>query len=140
MSYPPLVKYGGEGDYRAHYEKVYCRGPIETFDGIKVRFRKSRFDHCFYDTVVTQDDTFSQKRAERIDWIKAALQDSSADSYQGWDNRRKQVDASRRVTVVQGDYVVVIQMTGARRAHFITAFVADRPSTIGLIKGKPKWV
>ena len=138
MSYPPLVRYGSEDDYRAHYEKVYCGGPIVTFDGIKVRFRKNRFKHSFSETVVAEDDTFSMKRAERIDWIRAALQDSSAELHQGWDKDRKRVDPSRRVAVVQGNYVVVIQMTGGRKADFITAYVAGA-STIAKVRGMPEW-
>jgi len=47
VSYPPLVKYRTEAEYRLHFEQVYCRGSVKTFDGILVRFHKSVFDHCF---------------------------------------------------------------------------------------------
>lgn len=72
MAYPPLVCYRTVDEYRAHFERVYCQGTITTFDGIAVRFRKSRFDHCFYESTRRNQvkDAFSAQRAERIDWIK----------------------------------------------------------------------
>lgn len=90
-------------------------------------------------------DLFSQKRAERMDWVQAALQDATADRYCGWDKDRRRYDRSRRVTVVMGDYVVVIAITSPTTAEFVTAFVADTPgrpgrlSTIDQIKRGPKW-
>ena len=141
MSYPPFVLLSTEDEYRSHFEAVYCRGPIVTFDGIEVRFRKEDFDHCFYEA----DDSFSRKRAERIDWIKAALLDPTAEKYVGWDNKRKRYDMCRRVAVAQNNYVVVIVTTKANKARFITAYVADTPSrpgrlsTVDLIRRGPKW-
>lgn len=64
--YCELVHYETIDDYRLHFERVYCRRPIRTFDGIDVRFRKSSFDHCFFETVTVKDDTWSPRRAERI--------------------------------------------------------------------------
>jgi hypothetical protein len=145
VSYPSLVKYSSENEYRKHFENIYCRKPITTFDGIEVRFRKNKFDHCFFETVHTQDDTFSKKRAERIDWIKEALQDPKGEQYIGYDKRRKRNDSSRRVTVVKGNYVTVIKMVGKNKAEFVTAFVADTPgrkgipSTIDKIRKSPEW-
>ena len=135
---PPLVRYRHVHDYRAHYERVYCHGPVTTFDGIAVRFRKQQFDHCFYETVSGPDDTFSSARAERIDWIRTALEDSSSDLYQGWDNQRKRISKSRRVAIVYENYVVIIRMIGGRRAAFVTAFVATE-RTLRLIRSSPKW-
>ncbi len=90
-------------------------------------------------------DCFSWKRAQRLDWIKAALQDSQSERYVGWDKKRKRYDSSRRVTIVNGDYVVVIALRNPSRAVFVTAHVADtpprrgRPSTIQQIRRGPKW-
>ena len=142
MVYPPLVCYGTVHEYRAHYEHVYCQGPITTFDGIAVRFRKNRFDHCFYESTRRNQvkDAFSAQRAERIDWIKAALQDPNADLYVGWDGKKKRYSQSHRVVLVAGDYVVVIRLSGNQTAQFVTAYVADSPSTLAKIKGSPKWV
>ena len=141
MAYPPLVQYQTVDEYRAHYEQVYCRKPIITFDGIAVRFRKSRFGHCFYESTQRKQikDEFSIQRAERIDWIKAALQDTDAELYVGWDGTRKRYDRNHRVTLVVGNYVVVIRLSSMKSAQFVTAFVADSPSTLQKIKRNPKW-
>ena len=106
---------------------------------------KRDFDHCFFESLLTKDDTFSKKRAERIDWIKATLEDPKSELYQGWDKKRKRYDRSRRVEVVMGYYVVVIKLTGKYIADFVTAFVAYTPargknlSTIDKIRSNPKW-
>lgn len=141
MAYPPLVQYQTIDEYRAHYERVYCREPITTFDGIDVRFRKNRFGHCFYESSRRNQvkDKFSIQRAERIDWIKTALQDPDAELYVGWDGTRKRYDRNHRVTLVVGNYVVVIRLSGTKKAQFVTAYVADSPSTLQKIKGNPKW-
>jgi len=139
---PPLVCYRTTAEYRTHYEHVYCRGPITTFGGIAVRFRKSRFPHCFYESTRRNQikDAFSVQRAERIDWIKATLQNPNADLYVGWDGKKKRYDPSHRVALVVGNYIVVIRMSGKQSAQFVTAYVADSPSTLAKIKGSPKWV
>jgi hypothetical protein len=142
VAYPPLVRYGSVEEYRAHYERVYCEGPITTFDGIAVRFRKEGFDHCFFESTKRDKvkDAFSQARAERIDWIKATLRDPDAELFAGWDRERKRYDCTHRVALVVGDYVVVIRLKGAKSAQFVTAYVANSPSTLAKIKGSPKWV
>jgi len=137
LSYSVLTQYPTELEYRQHFERVYCRGTIETFDGIQVRFRKTMFDHCFFESVDSKDDTFSSRRAERIDWIKAVLQDASAELREGWDNKKKRPARDRRVTVVVDDYVVVIRIRGAK-ADFVTAFVATGRS-IEKIRTNPLW-
>lgn len=48
MPYPPLVSYNSVDEYRGHFERIYCRGVITTFDGIPVRFQKRDFDHAFF--------------------------------------------------------------------------------------------
>ena len=148
MPYPLLVQYGTQAEYRQHFEQVYCKGPIKTFDRITVRFHKSMFDHCFFESSRRNDnkDTFSKKRAERIDWIKIALQDPSSEKYVGWDRKKKRYNKKRRVTIVMGNYVVIIQLVGSDKADFITAYLADvkgskdRPATIDLIRSGPKWL
>jgi hypothetical protein len=139
--YPPLLKLPDEGAYRARFESIYCTGAVTTFDGITVRFQKRDFDHCFFESSQRNriKDTFSSLRAERLDWIAVALQDATADRFQGWDRDSKTYDKSRRVTLVCGDYVVVIALTSAVLARFITAYVADTPSTLARLKTSPKW-
>lgn len=140
MSYPPLVQYATESEYRRHFEKIYCKGPITTFDGIHIRFQKSNFSHAFFESINAKDDLFSTKRAERIDWIKATLQDPLSDRYLGWDKKKKRHDDSRRVTLVMNNYVVVVALNKKRSGgRFITAFIADSGRTLRLIKNGPKW-
>jgi len=140
MGYPPFVVYSTEAEYRFHFEQVYCRGPIFTFDNVPIRFQKRQFFHAFFESVRIKDDTFSQKRAKRIDWIKAALQDPYSERYVGWDNRKKRYDDARRVTVVMGNYVVVIALNRRKnRGRFITAYVADSGRTISMIRNGPRW-
>lgn len=138
MAYPPLVHYQTEDEYRTHFEQVYCNGPITTFDNIQVRFRKRQFDHCFFESVNTKDDTFSPDRAERIDWIKAALEDPDAEHRVGWDNIKKRPANDRRVAIVVNNYVVIIRLYRADRAEFVTAFVATQ-RTISQIRTNPLW-
>lgn len=148
MNYPPFVCYKTIDEYREHFYAVYCKEPIECFDGIKVRFRKSDFDHAFYESSRRDGNKniFSQCRAERIDWIKTALQDTESERYVGWDNTQKQYDRNRRVTIVMGNYVVVIIITGEKKAVFKTAFVdrgirrPGKPTTVDQIRNSPKWV
>jgi len=140
MPYPSLVVYSTEAEYRLHFERVYCQGPVFTFDGIPIRFQKRQFFHAFFESVRAKDDTFSRKRAERIDWIKVALQDPHSDRYVGWDSRRRRYDSSRRVAVVMGNYVVVVAFNRTKSSgRFITAFLADSGRTIRMIRRGPRW-
>lgn len=144
MDMPPLLNLENEAAYRAHFEAVYCRGPIMTFDGIAVRFRKSDFDHCCYKTKRGgyKKEVFCPIRGERIDWIKAALEDPSADLRVGWDNTRKRHLHNRRVAIVSGSYVVVIDiLKGGKKAELVTTYVADSGpgETLSKIKRNPKW-
>ncbi|MBF0612381.1 MAG: hypothetical protein G8345_09775 [Magnetococcales bacterium] len=84
-------------------------------------------------------DTFSLTRAERLGWIGEALRDPNSDRFVGWDSKNKRHDRNRRVTVVMGDYVVVIGLSGMKTARFITAYVADTPASLAKIKAGPRW-
>jgi hypothetical protein len=139
--YPPLLVLPSEADYRTHFEASYCRMTVFTFDGLMVRFRKDDFDHCFFESTQRNriKDRFSTLRAERMDWIKAALADPNADRFIGWDRDTRQYRKDRRVTLVCGDYVVVISLIDAQRARFITAYVADTPNSLQKLKAAPRW-
>lgn len=141
MSYPPLIKYKTTNEYRQHYELIYCLASITTFDGIEVRFRKDRFNHCFFESSKRNNvkDRFSRIRSERIDWIQAALKDPEAELFVGWDRKRKKFDMNHRVAVVVQNYVVVIRITGEKKAQFVTAYLADSASTISRIRRSPRW-
>ncbi len=141
LPYSSIVNYKTVQEYRIHYENIYCSGPIKTFDGIEVRFRKRDFDHAFFESS-NRDGTknlFSTLRAERIDWISRVLQDSNAELFIGWNNKRKQLDISRRVAIVKYNYVVIIRLKSNYKANFVTAFVADSDSSINKIRRNPKW-
>jgi hypothetical protein len=141
MIYPSLLQLNSKEEYRTQWETHYCKQPIYTFDEIRVWFRKEDFDHAFYESVKTKTskDVFSMKRAERLHWIKIAIQDSSSERYAGWDNKKKRCDHSRRVTIVMGNFVVVIALLlkKVNEARFITR--NGRPSTIELIRSGPMW-
>lgn len=139
---PALVHYLTDDQYRAHYERRYCSAVIHTFDGLRVYFAKQQFDDAFFESAnrkARDKSVFSSARAERIDWIRAALEDPAAELYQGWDRDKKKVDSGRRITLVFGSYVVVLKVRSNRgSATFITAYVAD-PATIGKIRSGPRW-
>lgn len=147
VSYRPLLSLSSEAEYRAHFEREYCSGPVTTFDGLQVRFKKRDFDHCCFESSKRDGvkDTFSHVRAQRLNWIKAVLQDPNAERYKGWDKTRKRYDSKRRVAVVVGMYVVVIALTSTNTARFITAYWADtldasgESAAVKKIRQGPKW-
>ena len=146
MAFPPLVRYPTSQEYREHYERCYCRGErCVTPDGIRVYFRKQRFNHAFYESDKStgkKSDALNSERAERIDWIRATLESSASELYQGWITEKKQLDATRRVAVVQANYVVVVQLAldknGALMGNFVTAIVMDGAG-IAKVRSDPKW-
>ena len=141
---PPKVNYATEAEYRAHFVRVYCRGPVMTFDRIPVWFRPKDFDHCMFESTRRDGvkDVLSRVRAERVDWIGATLTNPKADLYCGWDKRLRRVDRNRRVAVVYEEFVVVIDVhqkpDRTYTARFVTAFLADK--SIAKIRGMPRWV
>ncbi len=143
MALPPLVHYPTVAEYRSHYERVYCRGNIQTFDGIRVYFSASKFGHMFYESTARdgRKDAFSPVRAQRIDWIKATLEHPTAALFEGWNKTARQYDATRRVAVVYEDFVVVVAMglkqNGTLKANFVTCYQAD--NSIGKIRQSPAW-
>lgn len=147
MSYPSLLLLKDKAEYKKHWIKNYCQQGIKTFDGIVVYFRHEDFEHAFYESVTSKNDTFSVKRAERMWWIATALKDPMSQLYMGWNKQKKCYDNQRRVAIVMGNYVVVIAISKKKpkQAKLITAFVADtpskpgRPSTIDQIRRSPKW-
>lgn len=143
MALPPLVNFATVAEYRAHFERVYCRGNIRTFDGIRVHFTAGKFGHMFYESTARdgRKDVFSSVRAQRIDWIKATLEHPRAALFEGWDKSSRQYDATRRVAVVFEDFVVVVAMglkqDGSLKANFVTCYQAD--NSIAKIRNSPTW-
>jgi hypothetical protein len=139
---PALVHYATEAEYRRHYEDHCCRAVIYTFDGLRVYFPKQQFDDAFYESAnrsARDKSVFSRKRAERMDWLVAAVQDKTAEIFAGWDREKKRIDPKRRVTLIYGNYVVVLQINLKKSsATFVTAYVADA-GTLAKIRLQPRW-
>lgn len=139
-----VVKNYTEADLREMWAAEYCRKVIHTHDGIRVHFYDNNFDHAFYESSVRgggnkpkSKDIYSPRRLARMMWIKDVLMDKDAKMYEGYDSKTKSYTNSKRVSVVKGDYVVVIQLYRELEARFITAYVAD--NSIGKIKSGPVW-
>lgn len=130
-----------EAAYRQLFVATYCHPVvIHTHDGIRVQFYADMFDHCFFesqDRRIGDKSVFSTVRAERILWIRDTLMDPTSVLKQGWLKTSKSYDNSRRVAIVQGDYVVVIWVINDTLARFITAYRAD--NSIGKILQSPDW-
>ena len=143
VEYPPLLILADEAAYKAHFVTKYCRGPVETFDGVRVWFRSDKFDHDFFESSQRNGvkDRFSIVRAQRMNWIEATLKDPLAVLKQGWIKSEKRYDAMRRVAIVRGNYIVVIALhvRNFQKANFVTAYMADTPRTLSQIQGAPLW-
>lgn len=140
---PPLLALADEEAYRQHFIQTLCRGVIHTHDGVRVYFSQATFEHAFFESSDRRgaDDVFSQARAERMDWIAAALADPNALCVQGWDKKRQCYDPKRRVTVVVQDFVIVLQLSAKRdgtlKANFVTCFKAENSAP--KIRAAPRW-
>jgi len=140
LSYPSPINYPKPDDYLARFERVYCKKPSLTFDGIPVSFQKKDFSHAFYEreNPTGPKKIFSKERAERMDWIGEALLDKSVELYYGWDNKKKRFDKDRRVAIVNSNYVVIIEIYKSGKASFKTAYVGSTSTLTKIRKGK-KW-
>lgn len=143
MPLPPLLRLPDEAAYRQHFVDTYCRGAIETHDGIRVFFRQRQFNHAFYESTNRDGikDAFSRMRAERMNWINATLTDPAAIRYQGWVAKTRSYDPARRVDLLYEDFVVVLALglnrDGTLRANFITCYQADNSAS--KIRTSPLW-
>jgi hypothetical protein len=138
---PPVREFASVDEYRDHFVRQLCGGPVITHDGISVRFRRRDFNHCCFKSTKRDDekDCFCEQRAKRIDWIRYALQLPGAELYVGWNKRVRGYDPDRRVVIVQNSFVAVITMLEDKKADFVTAyFCADR-ETIQKIRRGPEW-
>jgi hypothetical protein len=142
---PPLLLLEHEADYRQHFYTTYCNGEINTHDGIRVYFRTEDFDHAFFESTMrdgVKDATLSKVRAERMNWIASTLADPASDRFQGWLKKEQRYDPTRCVSVVHGDFVVVLRFgkrkDASLRANFVTCYEAD--NSIGKIRQSPLWI
>jgi|GEM_PF-2169884 len=141
MALPPLLTLADEDAYRDHFRRQYVQmSPIQTFDGIPVRFFERNFRHSFFVESTRGSgikNKFSFRRAKRIDWIQAVLKDDKVELY-----RRVMPDGSvRRIALESNEkYAVIIQVEeNKRRANFITAYVVGSDPTIQLMRSNPIW-
>lgn len=140
-----VVKDYSEEDLRELWRQEYCRQEIYTHDGVRVKFYDSNFDHAFYESSDRRQSTnkkkhkdiLSPRRLSRMLWIKDTLADPEAVMYEGYESKKKKYNPNKRVSVVKGNYVVVIELQKQGHATFITAYVAD--NSIEKIEQSPKW-
>lgn len=114
-----------EDDLRELWRVNYCLEPIITFDRMVIRFYEDMFDHAFYESENHKEkdkSLLSLNRCEKMLWIKDTLQDPTALIKQGWLKDKKQHTNSRRVAMVKGNYIVIIQIINSEKARFITAY------------------
>lgn len=144
MDLPPLLIYASAGEYKRHYERQYQRGNIRTFDDIRVYFQPQKFGHAFYKNSLNKKgakDEFAPERAQRMDWIRATLLHPEAKIYMGWNKEDKCYQEDRRVSVVYGEFVVVIELSinlkGELKGNFVTCYIADQ--SMDKIAGSPVW-
>jgi len=112
-------------DFRQIWKEQYCAEPIETFDGVMVSFYEDMFDHVFFESDSNKPgdkSILSLNRLEKILWIKSALQDPDAVLKTGWDKSTKSYFDNRRISIVKGNFVVVIRFTGFLKAKLVTAY------------------
>ncbi len=112
-------------EFREIWRDEYCAAPIETFDGVRVFCFEDMFDHVFFesaDRIPGDKSILSLNRLEKILWIKAALKDPDAILKTGWDKSTKSYFDNRRISIVKGNYVVVIRFIGFLKAKLVTAY------------------
>lgn len=136
--YSPLLELENEQAYRDFYEENYCITPIIAHDSIVVTFDRHQFDHAFYKSRSRKEgdkSLFDHERAKRMSWISRALRDPSLKLYAGYDNKKKRIDHTRRVTIVVDDkYVIVIRLlSDLKRGKFVTAWIIDNPDLLPLL-------
>jgi hypothetical protein len=137
-----------EAEYRAYYLDTFCKRPVmmPLSDGssIPIYFAAHLFDHAFFESSQRDGikDEFSLQRAEQMTNISTVLQDSKAIRLQGWDQKKREYNPTRCVTVVTEDeFVIVIRLgltqRGTLKGKFVTCYVADN-SYSKIIKA-PMW-
>lgn len=135
-----------EEQFRKMWHDEYIVPKIYTHDNIRVHFYDDNFDHAFYESSgrnvsrksPLHKDTLSYQRLSRMLWIKDVLSDPEAKMVMGYDSKTKTYVDNKRVSIVKGDYVVVIQLYGDyQNAKFITAYVAN--NSIDKILSSPEW-
>lgn len=143
MAYKKIKSYKySEAELRQIWSETYCEQKIVTFDDIVVKFYSNMFDHCFYESANRQEkdkSILSLNRLEKIYWIKDALEDPNSICKQGWDGNNKTYNNSRRVTIVKGNYIVIIIIYAEKKARFLTAYEVNNDRNLQKILNSPDW-
>ncbi len=145
MNPPEILNLLNEEAYKNYYVENYCnKCPIFTFDGIPVMFYPEKFEHAFYKrskaTWKAKKSLFDVSRAERMDWIKAVLQDPQIIPKKGFDKARDSYDNKRRVTFLnEENYLVVIELDKKGKGIFVTAYLVDNENAAEKIRSSPNW-
>ena len=141
MTIPPFLEFETPEEYEKYFLDNYCKKPIDTFDGFTIWFKHTDFFHAFYESsIITHKGEFSKDRASRMSWIKQVLTNKDCILKKGYDKEKKEFTDDRRVTVVFGDYVLIIGINRKKRkGFFITTFVANEETLDKIIRG-PDWV
>lgn len=143
MAYKKIKAYNfTEPELRKIWSDTFCEKPIITFDNIEVKFYSSMFDHCFFESdnrKAKDKSVLSYNRLQKIYWIKDALEDPDTIKKQGWNSKEKKYDSERRVTLVKGNFIVVILIYSPKRARFITAYEVNNDDNLEKIKNSPDW-
>ncbi len=143
MSYKKIKSYEmTEAELRDLWSDTYCNAPITTFDGIEVKFYSNMFDHAFFESSnrkAKDKSILSFNRCEKMLWIKDVLIDNTALVKKGWDNVNKCYVDDKRVSLVKGNYIVVIQLYRTHKARFVTAYQIDNEDNLNEIINSPNW-
>lgn len=143
MAYTKIKSYKmSEPELRQLWSDTYCNAPVITFDEIEVKFYQNMFDHAFYESDNHKEkdkSLLSLNRCEKMLWIKDTLEDNSSIIKQGWINKTKSYDNTRRVALVKGNYVVIIQIYARKKAKFITAYQIEDAGNLEKFKDGPDW-
>jgi hypothetical protein len=139
----PLLQLAAANDadlkklYRVVYLQDYVNAQVHDWKGRRVKFSVHSFDHAFSQSgnyrlsAGVHEIDFSQKRAQRIGWIKLALAASDVSVEVLAQNRqdsRGRLKKRRAVIVIDNRYVVVLEpiIDPAYQFIFVTAFPADQ--------------
>ena len=57
----------------------------------------------------------------------------------GWDSKTKSYIDSRRVTLVKGNYIVIILFYKKNKARFVTAYEINSDENLEKINNSPDW-
>ena len=141
MGYRPLLVLADEGWYRRAFEATYSDcSPLQTHDGMQVRFYPSDFDHAFFCDTDRHGNAippvFDRERGEHLHWIAACLSDPTLSSYR---RVMENGDVRRLILVPSEPYLVVLRGVIGPASRFCTAYVVKSASALSRIQGNPPW-